>query len=88
MTPEFFFDTSLTTYQTTRHHVPRDTTPHNLRVKNWNFEDFGAVDFYAHETLQMSIRVFIRLSSIFLSNRSQLELFIFCGPSYILSAIW
>jgi len=76
MKAEVFFFTSLTTNQTTRHRIPRDISPHYFRVKNWNFENFGAVFFFfdAHENLQMSIRVFLRLSSIFLSHRLQLEL--------------
>ena len=78
MKAEVFSDTSLTTYQTTRHRIPRDTSPHYFSVKNLNFENFGAWFFFfaAHENFQMSIRVFIRLSSIFLSHRPRLELFI------------
>jgi hypothetical protein len=85
------FYTTLTTrtYQTRRHHIPRDTSPHNFRVTNWNFEDLGTVVcFDAHENLQMPIHFFIRLFTIFLSHRPQLELSIWKGLSYFLSAIW
>lgn len=54
MKAEVFFDTSLTTYQTTRHRIPTDTSPRYFRVKNWNFENFGAVAFFFRCTWKSS----------------------------------
>jgi hypothetical protein len=89
MKPAVSFGTPLTTYWTRRHPMPRYSSPHNFRVRRWIFEDFGAIVCSdAHENLQMSIHVFLRLSSIFLSHISQLKLSIFLGLSYILWAIW